>query len=166
MQIRPRLGERMLWKLFIRSALFSFPPHPSIPFKKNLESSRVSLHQRIHHYPNPTSLKLTMVSLHSLLVTVTAIATLPLSLAKVYNVTAPPSAASGTNITAVLFTEGYIQNWDDFGVRLPSLNPFLSLVFSCRTSRLMGTLQVIWGLQLASHTCDACIGTMLSYNNL
>lgn len=38
------------------------------------------------------------------------------ALGRVYNMTAPATGAQGSNITAVLYSESYIQNWDDFGV--------------------------------------------------
>jgi hypothetical protein len=54
--------------------------------------------------------------------------------------TAPGSASPGQNITAVLHTEGYIQNLDEFGV--------------------------IWGLKSANLTCPECVGQRISYNDL
>ncbi|RSH91236.1 hypothetical protein EHS25_009535 [Saitozyma podzolica] len=62
------------------------------------------------------------------------------ALGRVYNMTAPATGTQGTNITAVLYSESYIQNWDDFGV--------------------------IWGLENPEHTCGTCVGNELSYNNL
>lgn len=77
-----------------------------------------------------------MVGLKSL----AALVVLPLALGRVTNMTAPDMAFPGQNITAVLHTEGYIQNWDGFGV--------------------------IWGLKGSNIPCPDCVGTRISYNDL
>jgi len=59
---------------------------------------------------------------------------------RVVNMTAPSTAAGGENITAVLVTEGYIENWADFGV--------------------------IWALTPSNINCAGCIGQQISYDNL
>jgi hypothetical protein len=51
------------------------------------------------------------------------------ALARVYNMTAPATGTQGTNITAVLYSESYIQNWDDFGVSRSHSDPSTSFVF-------------------------------------
>jgi hypothetical protein len=49
-----------------------------------------------------------------------------MSMARVVNMSAPPTATAGSNISAVLETASYIQNWDDFGVSwTPRITLFL-----------------------------------------
>ncbi|WWC85371.1 uncharacterized protein L201_000234 [Kwoniella dendrophila CBS 6074] len=47
---------------------------------------------------------------------------------------------SGDNVTVIVSSHSYIQNWDDFGI--------------------------IWGLQRSGEDCDECIGQELGYQNL
>jgi len=66
-----------------------------------------------------------MFSLKTIIIIATATLTvLPFTSARIYNMTAPTTAAAGSNITAVLYTEDYIQNWNDFGVCPNLLQPF------------------------------------------
>jgi hypothetical protein len=61
------------------------------------------------------------------------------ALGRVYNMTAPATGTQGSNITAVLYSESYIQNWDDFGVSRSHPNPanpaitsvFLTVLAEC-----------------------------------
>lgn len=57
-----------------------------------------------------------MFSLRTLITLSIALTAFPLSLAKVFDMSAPVAAQAGTKLTAVLYTESYIQNWDDLGV--------------------------------------------------
>lgn len=50
--------------------------------------------------------------------------------ARVTKVSVPDTALVGSTIDAVLYSEEYIQNWDDFGVRLCSLLLHLLLLHS------------------------------------
>ncbi|ORY32254.1 hypothetical protein BCR39DRAFT_523584 [Naematelia encephala] len=68
-------------------------------------------------------------------------ALLPLTSARIANITVPSTLRAGGNFTATVYTEDYIQNWTDFGI--------------------------IWGIKRPSlASCRECLGDMLSYNDL
>lgn len=68
------------------------------------------------------------------------LAALPGSTAYIFNMTAPPTATPGKNITATLYTSIYVQNFVDFGI--------------------------IWGISAPEVACPTCVGRQLDYTNL
>ncbi|KAK4685872.1 hypothetical protein P7C73_g4259, partial [Tremellales sp. Uapishka_1] len=86
-----------------------------------------------------------MVSLKSLIAS--SLLVIPFASARITNLSAPATAQNGTNVTAVLNTESYIQNWIDYASGLAP--------------------QVIWGLSTPEFAdCTACLGEGIQYTDL
>ncbi|KAL7422209.1 hypothetical protein Q5752_002855 [Cryptotrichosporon argae] len=76
----------------------------------------------------------------ALALAVLALAAAPHAAARIYNLSAPATVRSGDDVTAVLYNENYIQNWDDFGI--------------------------VFGLLPAAINCTTCVGELVAYYNL
>lgn len=79
-----------------------------------------------------------MVSFKSLAVATLAAA--PTAMGYITGLSAPATAAAGSNISATLQTAIYSQNWDDFSI--------------------------VWGLSTPEYACDSCVGTQIGYSTL
>ncbi|EIW69579.1 hypothetical protein TREMEDRAFT_62439 [Tremella mesenterica DSM 1558] len=70
----------------------------------------------------------------------TALIAIPIAMGRVYNMSAPTTLQVGKEFTAVLYTEGYITNWEEFGV--------------------------VWGLKNKAFDCTMCEGSVIGYDSL